>query len=81
MSDRVEIVTTDAGHHVRVVASNGEPIATTEVHPDRRDAENAVIVMGRVFGVKVRMLEDDQWFTYTERSNFDVDITYVDERD
>jgi uncharacterized protein YegP (UPF0339 family) len=73
MSDRVEIVTTNAGHHVRIVASNGEPIATTEVYPDSRDAEHAVIVLARVFGVEVASIEN-----YLEANPFNV--VFVDER-
>jgi uncharacterized protein YegP (UPF0339 family) len=35
-----ELVRTDAGWHVRLVAANGETVMSSEVHPDRRDAEH-----------------------------------------
>lgn len=39
-----EIRSTDAGHHALIVGGNGEPVLTSEVHPDVRDAEHAIDV-------------------------------------
>lgn len=35
---RFEIVHTDAGHHVRVVGANGEPLMTSEVFTSEKNA-------------------------------------------
>ena len=35
-----DLVRTDAGWHVRLTGTNGEIVMTSEVYPDRRDAEN-----------------------------------------
>lgn len=48
---RIQLVTTTKGHHARIVATNGEPIAWTETHPDERDALNAVRVLAETFAV------------------------------
>lgn len=39
---RFEIVHTDAGHHVRIVGANGEPLATSEVLSSRQAAEENI---------------------------------------
>lgn len=38
MSGRFEIVRTNAGHHVRVVGANGEPLLTSEVLTSEKNA-------------------------------------------
>lgn len=42
---RFQVVTTDAGLHVRLVGGNGEPVVTSEVHPDVRTAVDAIGVV------------------------------------
>lgn len=38
MAGRFEIVRTDAGHHVRVIGANGEPLMTSEVLTSEKNA-------------------------------------------
>lgn len=38
MGGRFEVVRTDAGHHVRVVGANGEPLMTSEVLTSEKNA-------------------------------------------
>lgn len=87
MSESVQIVSTDAGHHVRIRGANGEPIAATEVHPDIRDAENAVHVIARAFGVTLTQFDRDRvaFFDGTVSGHVTgawvrVPVEYVDER-
>ncbi len=49
MSASIQITETDAGFHGVIVGGNGEPAWTTEVHPDRRDALNAIRVAASLF--------------------------------
>lgn len=64
---RFEIVRTDAGHHARLRAGNGEVVWVTEVYTRRAPAQNAVGVLARVFrsptdyapaGVEVRDVDE-----------------------
>ena len=43
---RWELVTTDAGHHVRFRSSNGRIVVSSEVYRRRRDALRAIEIVG-----------------------------------
>lgn len=52
---RFEIVRTDAGFHVRIIAANGELLATSEVLTSKATAEeniDAVVTVVKDVGVK-----------------------------
>ena len=40
-----EVVTTDAGHHLRLKGGNGETVLTSEVYTETRTALNALNVV------------------------------------
>lgn len=44
---RWQVVETDAGWHLRLIAANGEPIVWSETHPDEDAAWNALAVVTR----------------------------------
>lgn len=50
---RLQIVQTDAEQpwHVRVLGSNGEPIATSEKYAAEESAEVAIAVLAEAFGI------------------------------
>ena len=76
---RIEVVTTDAGHHLRIVASNGEIVATTEVYVNEGGAENAILVLGAVFGVDL-WFGGEEWKNTSREPYTDLNVVYVDER-
>lgn len=81
MHPRYEVVTTDAGHHARKIAENGEPIATSEVHRDVRDAEHSVeLQAGSPLMRDAGPTELTQVLTLVEGSPTMVEVRYVDER-
>lgn len=45
-----EIITTEAGYHVRLVGGNGEIVMTSEVYEHRRDAERCIEIVGEAAG-------------------------------
>lgn len=54
----VEIVRTNAGHHIRIVAANGETLASSETLSREIDARANVAAIARAI---------DDWVDYGER--------------
>lgn len=78
----IQLVTTAAGTHARILATNGEPIAWTETHPDERDALNAVRVLAETFAVgPVQVAAGMVVVRDTDGEPLGLQIERVDERD
>lgn len=64
MSGRFEVVRTDAGHHVRVVGANGEPLLTSEVLTSQAnavaniDAVIEIVKSAPAQGLAIHMLDE-----------------------
>lgn len=85
MTARYQIVRTNAGHHQRLIGGNGEPVSTTEVHPDSRDALSSIAVAAEAFGITMRRPpeeHDGHVWGYDVRGHLvGARVEYVDERD
>lgn len=57
MSARFEVVRTDAGHHARFVAANGQTVWVTESYTRRRAAWNAIRVIESAVGASGEPIE------------------------
>jgi len=61
---RFEIVRTDAGHHVRIIGANGEPLMTSEVLASEKnaianiDAVIEIIKKAPAQGLPIRILDE-----------------------
>lgn len=77
---RFELVHTDAGFHARTIAANGEPILTSEVHPRREDARNAIRVTAQLFSVTPVFFDQVGGVMYVHAAGMRVELRDVDER-
>lgn len=80
-----EIVRTGAEQpwHVRLVASNGKIIMSSETYTRRRRAESAVAVAAEVFGVSMNRpptRDGDRLLGRGSGETYSFDVRYVDER-
>ena len=76
---RFEIVRTDAGHHARFVAANGQTVWVTESYRRRKAAERAIeLIVGETIQQSPHTEHPEvDWQGNMERPT---EVLYVDER-
>lgn len=77
---RFELVQTDAGFHSRTIAANGEPVLTSEVHPRREDARNAIRITAQLFSVTPVYFDEDDGVMFVHAAGMRVELRDVDQR-
>jgi uncharacterized protein YegP (UPF0339 family) len=77
---RFEVVATNAGHHARSIAANGQVVLTTEVYSRREAARNAIRITAQLFSVTPVFFDEQDGVMYVNAAGMRVEVRDVDER-
>lgn len=77
---RFEVVVTNAGHHARSIAANGQVVLTSEVYTRREAARNAIRITAQLFSVTPVFFDEHDGKVYVHAAGMRVPVVDVDER-
>ncbi|MET1062192.1 MAG: YegP family protein [Aeromicrobium sp.] len=77
---RFEIVVTNAGHHARSIAANGQVVLTSETYSRREAARNAIRITAQLFSVTPVYFDQVDGVMYVHAAGMRVPMVDVDER-